>query len=130
MFTLEQIKTAHSKVKSGADFPAYVQALIALGVTDYETYVADGHTDFFGETGFTISSGRKYEALAIADDSDVTQFEKNLKAHQQGKTDYLAFCSDCAKSGVEKWKVDMQAMACIYFDKAGNEMLAETIPAA
>ncbi len=25
MFTVEQIKTAHSKVKSGADFPAYIQ---------------------------------------------------------------------------------------------------------
>ena len=23
MFTIEQIKTAHSKVKSGADFPTY-----------------------------------------------------------------------------------------------------------
>ena len=32
MFTLEQIKLAHSKVKSGADFPAYIKELKALGV--------------------------------------------------------------------------------------------------
>ena len=57
MFTLERIKAAHSKVKSGADFPAYVQELIVLGVINYETYVADGHTDYFGKNGFTISSG-------------------------------------------------------------------------
>lgn len=28
MFTLDQIKAAHNKVKSGADFPAYIQDLI------------------------------------------------------------------------------------------------------
>jgi len=128
MFTLEQIKAAHSKVKSGADFPAYIQELIALGVSNYETYVADGHTDYFGKNSFTISSDKKYHPLPIADDADVIQFEKNLKAHQQGKTDYLTFCSDCAKSGVEKWKVDMGEMSCTYYDKTGNEMLAEAIP--
>ena len=129
MFTLERIKAAHSKVKSGADFPAYVQELIVLGVINYETYVADGHTDYFGKNGFTISSDKKYQPLHITDDVDAVQFEKKLKAHQQGKTDYLTFCSDCAQSGVEKWKVDMKAMTCIYYDKAGNKMLAEAIPA-
>lgn len=34
MFTIEQIKEAHSKVKSGADFPNYIQDLIILGVKD------------------------------------------------------------------------------------------------
>ena len=129
MFTLERIKAIHSKVKSGADFPAYVQELIVLGVINYETYVADGHTDYFGKNGFTISSDKKYQPLHITDDVDAVQFEKKLKAHQQGKTDYLTFCSDCAQSGVEKWKVDMKAMTCIYYDKAGNKMLAEAIPA-
>ena len=32
MFTIQQIKEAHSKVKSGSDFPKYVQDIIALGV--------------------------------------------------------------------------------------------------
>jgi len=130
MFTIDQIKAAHSKVKSGADFPAYVQDLIALGVTNYETYVTDGHTDYFGKNDFKISSGNKYEPVTVADEADANQFEKNLKAHQQGKTDYPTFCNDCANFGVEKWKVDMKAMTCTYYDKAGNEMLAETIPAA
>ncbi len=43
MFTLEQIKSAHSKVKSGADFPNYIQDLINLGIKSYHTYVSDGH---------------------------------------------------------------------------------------
>lgn len=35
MFTLDQIREAHVKVKSGADFPHYIQDLIVLGVQKY-----------------------------------------------------------------------------------------------
>jgi uncharacterized protein YbcV (DUF1398 family) len=128
MFTIEQIKTAHSKVKSGADFPAYIQDLIALGVTGYDTYGADGHTDYAGSRGYKITSDSKYSRLDIAEHSDATQFKSDLSAHQQGHTDYPTFCSDCAKSGIEKWTVSMNDMICTYFDKAGNEVLAELIP--
>ena len=129
MFTIYQIDEAHSNVKSGADFPNYIQDLIKLGVTSFETFVADSHTVYFGKDGYTSKSDAKYTALEIADTSDKSQFQKDLKEHQQGKTDYQTFCSDCAKSGVEKWVVDMTKLTCVYFDKEGNEMLAEAIPA-
>lgn len=128
MFTLDQIKAAHAKVKSGADFPNYVQDLIKIGVTFYETYVSDGHTDYSGKDGYNISSKPKYSQLIIAEHSDVEQFRLDLKAHQQGKTDYATFCNDCAKSGVEMWTVRMDKMTCTYYDKAGNELLEEVIP--
>jgi len=128
MFTIEQIKTAHLKVKSGADFPNYVQDLIKLGVTSYETYVSDGHTDYSGKDGYKTSTVQKYSQLIIAEQSDAEQFRLDLKAHQQGKTDYATFCNDCAKSGVEKWTVRMDKMTCTYYDKAGNEILVEAIP--
>lgn len=128
MFTVDQIKTAHSKVKSGADFPAYIQDLKKLGVASYETFVSDGHTDFFGANGYKKTAPAKYEVLKIAENPDTKTFISDLKAHQQGKTDYPAFCSDCAKSGVEKWVVCMEKMTCTYYDKSGNEVLAEKIP--
>ena len=128
MFTLDQIKAAHSKVMSGADFPNYIQTLIKLGVTFYETYVSDGHTDYLGTNDYKTSSAPKYPQLIIAEQSDVEQFRLDLKAHQQGKADYATFCNDCAKSGVEKWTVRMDQMTCTYHDKAGNEMLQELIP--
>ncbi|WP_136667043.1 DUF1398 domain-containing protein [Flavobacterium sp. H122] len=128
MFTLLQIKEAHAKVKSGADFPNYIKELIALGVTDYETFVFDGHTIFQGGNGFKVSSEPKYSNLIISDLVDVEQFKSDLKAHQQGKTDYMTFCNDCAKSGVEKWVVSMEELTCTYFDKKGNELLQESIP--
>lgn len=128
MFTVEQIKSAHSKVKSGADFPSYIQELIRLGVVFYEAYVTDGHTDYCGNDNFKTSTPPKYGQLKIADQSNLEQFKSDLKAHQQGKTNYSTFCSDCAKSGIEKWTVSMGKMTCTYFDKAGNEMLVEVIP--
>ena len=128
MFTVEQIKAAHSKVKSGADFPAYIQDLKKLGVTSYETYVIDGHTDYFGENDYKTSSSAHYEALNLGDVSNAEQFKADLKAHQQGKTDYPTFCNDCAKSGIEKWAVCMNKMTCTYYDTAGNDILVEQIP--
>lgn len=128
MFTTEQIKAAHSKVKSGADFPAYIKEIKALGVTHYEAYVTDGHIDYHGTNNYTAVVPAKYEALTIADAADIETFKAELKAHQQGKTDFLSFIKMCAETGVEKWKINMDAMTCIYYDKNGNEVLMERIP--
>ena len=130
MFTIQQIHEAHSKVKSGADFPKYMQDIIALGVTSFETFVFDNHTNYYGKDNFQTSSEGFLEALTIADESNIEQFKADLKAHQQGKTDYMTFLNDCAKSGVEKWIVVMDKMTCSYYDKEGNEMVVETIPTA
>jgi len=130
MFTIQQIHEAHSKVKSGADFPKYMQDIIALGVTSFETFVFDNHTNYYGKDNFQTSSEGFLEALTIADESNIEQFKADLKAHQQGKTDYMTFLNDCAKSGVEKWIVVMDKMTCSYYDKAGKEMVVETIPTA
>lgn len=128
MFTVEQIKTAHSKVKSGADFPTYIKEIKQLGVTYYETFVSDGHTNYFGANDYKATAPAKYNELTIAATPDREQFKVDLKEHQQGKTDYLTFIGMCATFGIEKWEVCMEKMTCTYFDKAGNEILVEQIP--
>jgi uncharacterized protein YbcV (DUF1398 family) len=128
MFTVEQIKAVHSKVKSGADFPLYIQDVKKLGVTYYETYVTDGHTDYYGENDYKTTSPSKYEPLTIASECNKVQFKGDLKEHQQGKTDYPTFIAMSAKWGIEKWVVSMDKMTCAYYDKAGNEILVEQIP--
>lgn len=128
MFTVEQIQIAHSKVRSGADFPAYIRELKGLGVTHYETFVSDGHTEYYGSNGYKTLSPAKYHVLRIAESSNAERFRADLKAHQQGRTDYLTFCSDCAKSGIERWEVYMDGMTCTYYDKTGHEILVEEIP--
>lgn len=128
MFTVEQIKAAHSKVKSGADFPAYIKEIKALGVTHYEAYVTDGHVDYHGAPDYTAKVLAKYAHLVIADAPDSKQFKQELVAHQQGKTDFLTFIKMCATVGIEKWVIRMDKMICTYYDKAGNEILVEAIP--
>ena len=128
MFSVEQIKQAHSKVKSGADFPVYIKDIKRLGVTFYKTYVIDGHTVYFGDGDYKASSPAKYGNLTIAEICDAETFGKDLSIHQQGKTDYPAFCKDCAKSGIENWTVCLTNMTCTYYDKAGNKILVEQIP--
>jgi uncharacterized protein YbcV (DUF1398 family) len=86
MFTVDQIKAAHSKVKAGADFPAYIQDIKKMGVSFYETFVNDGHTDYYGANGYKTSAVAKYGSLTIAHSSNIERFKKDIKAHQQGKT--------------------------------------------
>lgn len=127
MHTIEQIKEAHSKVKTGADFPSYIQVLKKLGVKYYETFVSDGHSVYFGTEGDKVVSPPMYKTLDIAGTSNKDQFKIELTAHQQGKSDYPTFCSDAAKAGIEKWVVLIDKMTCTYYDKSGNEVLEETI---
>ena len=128
MYTIEQIMTAHAQVKSGADFPKYIQDLKAMGVVRYETFVADGHTIFYGPDAYCIQSEAKYASIAIAEVGEQEQFIHLLRLHQKGGSDYMTFCNDAARSGVEKWVVRLDAMSCTYFDKAGHEILVENIP--
>ena len=128
IFTLEQIKTAHYKVKTGADFPGYAREIKILGVHYYETFVQDGHTNYHGIEGYGLNSDPKYTPIEVSAHSNNEQFKKDLARHQKGMTDYIQFTRDCARNGVEKWAVCLDTMSCTYFDKAGNKMLVEKIP--
>jgi uncharacterized protein YbcV (DUF1398 family) len=128
MFTVEEIKTAHSKVKSGADFPSYIKEIKALGVTHYEAYVSDGHIDYHGANNHTAKVPAKYGSLVVSDTSKEEEFKEALIAHQQGRTDFLTFIKMCATFGIEKWAICMDRMSCTYYDRAGNIILVEEIP--
>lgn len=128
MFTVEQIKAAHSKVKSGADFPYYIKEIKGLGVTHYDAYVTDGHIDYHGANNYTAKVPAKYDPLVIANTSKASAFKAALVAHQQGKTDFLTFIKSCATFGIESWAICMDKMTCTYYDKAGKEILVEQIP--
>jgi uncharacterized protein YbcV (DUF1398 family) len=130
MFTLEQIREAHSQVKSGADFPAYIQDIKKLGVQSYEHFVSDGHITYNGDPGFVLSAPSKWIPVSIAAAEQKDKLQEEIKVHQQGKTDYPTFCRHVAEAGVEKWVVDMKKMMCTYYDLSGSEMVAEPIPEA
>lgn len=128
MFTIEQIKEAHSKVKSGADFPNYIQDLIILGVKGYDTFVHDGHVEYYGVNNYNVTADEKYVEIKVAPFPNKELFIEFLVKHQYGETDYITFCGHCAQCGIAKWRVDIVEMTCTYFDESDNEILIEKIP--
>ena len=126
-FTIEQIRSAHAKVKSGADFPSYIQELKILGVLRYEHFVTDGRIIYVGLQNYTISAEAKWEKRMITKLSDNEQLKSILKTHQAGGTDYLTFCKQATDIGVERWIVNLNEMTCTYYNLNGKKMLIERI---
>ena len=127
-FTIAQIEQEHEKVKTGADFPQYIQAIKKLGVAEFVTHVSDSHTQYFGNNGHQLSSKAQYEPLVVAAVSHKKKFAKYLKMHQAGQTDYFSFCKHCAETGIDKWIVNLSLMTCSYYDQKDRLILTEPIP--
>lgn len=127
MFTMEQINDLHARFGEAETLFEYVHALNAIGVETYSSYLADGHSEYFGKRGHKIISPPAHDTLSIAEESDREDFLKHLKLHKQGKTTYVELSKGLAESGIEKWTVDTREMTMIFSDKAGSEILVERI---
>ena len=128
MFTIEQIKQAHDKVQTGADFSTYIKDLIALGVRGYDSYVKNGQVSYFGENGFSVSTTDTYPDLKIDRTANKERFIEFLVLHQDGQTDYYTFCEQAAQCGIAKWRVTLLEMTCTYFDLLDTPIIIEKIP--
>jgi len=128
MFTIAQIKEVHSKVKSGADFPTYIQDLIELGVQGYDIFVNDGHEEYFGTNNYRVPATKTYDTIAVAPSANKERFIEFLVMHQDGQTDYLTFCNHAAQCGIAKWSINIIEMTCTYFDQSAAPILIEKIP--
>lgn len=128
MFTLSDLKAAHAKVRTGADFPKYVQQIKALGLLYYEFVVTDGSIRYFGEKGYQVKSEPMYDNLIINPNASAEALQHSIAIHQQGQTDFLTFCRQVADAGVDKWVIDTQQMVCFYRDVFGKLVVAEAIP--
>lgn len=128
MFTLQQIKQAHDKVQTGADFPNYIQDLINLGVRGYDTLVNDGHVAYYDSNDDSVSTDKKYDEIKIASTANKERFIEFLVMHQDGQTDYFTLCQQAAQSGIAKSRIDIIEMTCTYFDAAGDAIVIEKIP--
>ncbi|WP_224489515.1 DUF1398 domain-containing protein [Robertkochia flava] len=128
MFSTDQIQEAFSKVKSGSDFPQFVQELRNIGVTHYDNYVSDGRTTYYGLNNFSLDAMPKYPKLPVNEQSSSDRLKHAISIHQQGQTDYSTFCEQAAEAGVEKWTTHMKEMTVTYLDKKGRKLLIEPIP--
>jgi uncharacterized protein YbcV (DUF1398 family) len=127
MFTIEQINDLHDRLGSARTFAEYVRALKALGVERCDSYLADGHSEYFGQGGHKIVSPPVHEVLLVAATGQREMFLEQLGRHERRETTYLEMSRGLAQSGIEKWTVDTGRMTMTFHDKAGREMLVEQI---
>jgi uncharacterized protein YbcV (DUF1398 family) len=127
MFTLEQINRIHDQLGKAATLPQYLQALKAIGVDQCDSFISDGHSEYFGKEDHKVISSAAHEELKIAEISNREDFTKHLKLHNQRKTSYLEMSRGLADSGVERWTFATNKMTMTYYDKRGNVMLLEEI---
>lgn len=127
MFTIEQINDVHEKLGTMKDFLNFVTALKLLGIEKYDSYLTDGHSQYFGADGYNIESDPVHEKLIIAGNGDKENFLRHLSLHEQRKTDYMTMSRGLAESGIEKWTVDTGEATISYYDKKGKPLLVESI---
>ncbi len=127
MFTIDQINDVHARLGSAKRFPEYVRALRALGVELSDSFLADGHSEYFGQGGHRIVSPPVHEVLPVAETGQREAFLQHLGRHERRETTYLEMSRGLAQSGIEKWTVDTGRMTMTFYDKAGREMLVEHI---
>jgi uncharacterized protein YbcV (DUF1398 family) len=127
MFTIEQINDLHTRLGSAKTLSEFVRALKALGVERYDSYLADGNSEYFGQGGQKVISPPVHEVLAVAEIGQRETFVQHLRRHEQRETTYLEMSIGLAQSGIEKWTVDTGRMTMTFYDKFGREMLVEQI---
>jgi len=127
MFTLDQINDIHERLGKQATLPQYLQALKSIGVAKYDSFITDGHSEYYGLDDQKVVSPPVHEKLTIAQISNREGLLKHLNLHNQGKTNYAEMSKGLADSGIEKWTFDTSKMTIAYYDKEGKRMLVETI---
>ena len=127
MFTIEQIDDLHDRLGRPETLSEYVRALKAIGVDRYDSYLADGHSEYFGRDGHVVVSPPVHELLPVAETGQRETFLQHLRRHELRETTYLEMSRGLAQSGIEKWTVDTGRITMTFYDKAGTEILVEQI---
>ena len=102
-FTLEQTNRIYDQLGTAATLPQYLQPLKAVGVDICDSFITDGHSEYFGKEGHKVVSSSAHEKLKIAEASNRQEFINHLNLHSQRKTSHLEMSRGLADSGIEKW---------------------------
>jgi uncharacterized protein YbcV (DUF1398 family) len=96
-------------------------------VARYDSFVADGHSEYLGHDGHRVISHAVHNELTVAESSDRDASIDHLSRTEQGETSYLEMSSGLADSGIEKWTVDTHAMTMTFYDRSSDILLVEQI---
>jgi len=88
MFTLEQINNIHDRLGKAETLSQYLEALRNTAVDKCDSFITDGHSEYFGKGGHKVVSLPVHEKLPIAETSNRESFLKHLNLHEERKTNY------------------------------------------
>ena len=127
MFTLDQITNVHDRLGNAKTLFEYAKALNALGVMYADSYITDGHSEYFGKDGYVVKSPSYHQTFEVAENSNEETFHEYMELSEQGKIGYVEMSEGFAKSGVEKWTMDTSRATFTYYDKSGKQLLVEEL---
>jgi uncharacterized protein YbcV (DUF1398 family) len=127
VFTIEQIEELHARLGNAETLADYVRSLAALGVTRYDSFVSDGHSEYVGRDAHRVTSHAVHDELTVAETSDGEAFLDHLRHHEHGETSYLEMSKGLADSEIEKWTVDTDAMSMTFYNRSGQALRVEQI---
>lgn len=127
MFTLEQITDIHDRLGNRDTLGGYLRALRDIGVEGHDSYITDGHAEYYGADGQKLVGPAFHDTFIIAETCDKEQFLRYMQQVEQGGIGYVEMSKALADNGVEKWTFDTEDLTITYFDKAGTVLLAEKV---
>ncbi|RTL69582.1 MAG: DUF1398 domain-containing protein [Pseudonocardiaceae bacterium] len=130
VFTLEDITRIHDELGNADTLPEYLRALRDIGVRHYDSFVADGHSEYHTADGHTLASGATHTTFIVSDTCDRPAFLDFMTLVEQGGVGYEQMSRRLAELGVEKWTFDTAALTITYTDRAGRTLLSEQVARA
>jgi len=127
VFTLAQIDDLHDRLGAADTLAEYLRGLAAIGVTGFESFLVDGHTEYVDAAGHRLISPAHHEVLVVAPTGDRDAFLEHLRRHNDRETSYVEMSAGLASSGVEKWVADTAALTMTYYDRSGEPLLVERV---
>src|SRR6478735_11938666 len=106
MFTLDQIQEIHERLGKRSLITQYLKALHAIGVEKYDSFISDGHSEYFGKESQKVISPPSHAELSISKTCQLEGLLKHLSLHNEGKINYYEMSEGLAKSGIQKWSFD------------------------
>ena len=125
MFTIADLEDVHDRLGAAATLPEYLCELNAMGVARVDSFLWDGHSEYFSEGGYRVVGPATHESLVVAGAVSPDQLREHLQRHSRGESSYVEMSKGLAASGIAKWTFDTKRMTISYCDAAGNEVLVE-----
>ncbi len=127
MTSLKQIQEVHDKFGKPDMLVEYLTAQRRIGVMSYDSFIADGHSEYYLLGDESIVSEPLYDSLMVAHLVDKERFLAIMDKLSQENMDYFPMMKELSKCGVIKWTFDTVKLTHSYIGYDGSVLLVESL---